>query len=100
MGMVTAASLVLADPDTVPVRRLGIDEHRYRSVRYFREPGGGWRRFEPWMSTIVDADTGQVLGVVHGRDSAGVGAWVAARSQAWRDRIEVVAIDPSAAFRR
>lgn len=32
MGMVTAASLVLADPDTVAVRRLGIDEHRYRSV--------------------------------------------------------------------
>jgi len=104
MGMVNAAALVLADPDTVPVRRLGVDEHRYRSVRYFREPDGAtgyrWRRFEPWMSTIVDADTGRVLGVVDGRDSAGVSAWLAARSQTWRDRIEVVAIDPSAAFRR
>src|SRR5512135_19686 len=62
MGMVTAASLVLADPDTVAVRRLGIDEHRYRSVRFYREPDGPWRRFEPWMSTLVDADTGRVLG--------------------------------------
>jgi transposase len=52
------------------------------------------------MTTLVDADTGRVLGVVDGRDSAGVGAWLAARSQAWRDTVEVVAIDPSAAFRR
>lgn len=100
MGMVTAASLVLADPDTVAVRRLGIDEHRYRSVRFYREPDGPWRRFEPWMSTLVDADTGRVLGVVDGRDSAGIGRWLAARSPTWRERIEVVAVDPSAAFRR
>jgi transposase len=99
-GLVTAAALLLTDPDTVAVRRLGIDEHRYRSVRYYREPDGSWRRFEPWMSTVVDADTGQVLGVVDGRDTASVGGWLAARSQAWKDRIEVVAIDPSAAFRR
>jgi transposase len=100
MGLVNAAAVLLADPDTVHVRRLGIDEHRYRSVRFYREPGGTWQRFEPWMSTIVDADTGRVLGVVDGRDSAGVGAWLTASSSAWRDAIEVVAIDPSAAFRR
>jgi transposase len=52
------------------------------------------------MTTVVDADTGRVLGVVDGRDSAGVGAWLAARSAAWRAAVEVVAIDPSAAFRR
>ena len=97
---VNAAADRLTDPDTVRIRRLGIDEHRYRQVRFFRDPAGGWRRYEPWMSTLVDADTGRVLGVVDGRDSAGVGAWLAARSQAWRDTVEVVAIDPSAAFRR
>ena len=97
---VLAAAVLLTDPDTVPVRRLGIDEHRYRSVRFYRDTTGAWRRFEPWMTTIVDADTGRVLGVVDGRDSAGVGTWLATRSQAWRDRVEVVAIDPSAAFRR
>jgi transposase len=97
---VTAAAEELTDPDTVPVRRLGIDEHRYRRVRFFRDPDGEWRRYEPWMTTFVDADTGRVLGVVDGRDSAGVGAWLAARGPAWRAGVEVVAIDPSAAFRR
>jgi transposase len=98
-SMLTAAADLIGDPDQHPVRRLGVDEHRYRSVRFFREPDGGWRRYEPWMTTLVDADTGRVLGVVDGRDSAGVGAWLAARSAAWRHAVEVVAIDPSAAFR-
>ncbi|HEX6758560.1 MAG TPA: transposase, partial [Propionibacteriaceae bacterium] len=66
----------------------------------FRDDQGGWRRVEPWMSTIVNADCAQVLGIVHGRDSAAVGVWLAERSRAWRDRIEVVAIDPSAAFKK
>ncbi len=54
---VNAAADALTDPDTVGVRRLGIDKHRYRSVRFFREPAGGWRRYEPWVTTLVDADT-------------------------------------------
>lgn len=99
-SMISAAADLLTDPDDVLVRRLGVDEHRYRSVRFFREPDGAWRRYEPWMTTLVDTDTGRVLGVVDGRDSAGVGGWLAARSQAWRDAVEVVAIDPSAAFRK
>ncbi|NMM35507.1 MAG: transposase [Phycicoccus sp.] len=52
------------------------------------------------MSTIVDVTTGQVLGIVDGRGSAGVGAWLAARPAAWLGQVEVVAIDPSAAFRK
>ncbi|MGR0162301.1 hypothetical protein [Paenarthrobacter nitroguajacolicus] len=28
-----------------------------------------WTRFEPWMTTIVDLDTGQILGMVDGRDA-------------------------------
>ena len=95
-----AAAVLLPDVDALMVGRLGIDEHRYRSVRFYRDQAGSWRRYEPWMSTIVDLATGQVLGVVDGRDSAGVGAWLKARPQAWRDCIEVVAIDPSAAFRK
>jgi transposase len=56
---VNAAAGLLADLDVVPVRRLGIDEHRYRSVRWFRDHAtSSWRRFEPWMSTFVDAETG------------------------------------------
>ena len=100
-SMVNAAAVLLPNVDELHVRRLGIDEHRYRRVRWFRDPdGGGWRRVEPWMSIIVNADCGQVLGIVDGRDSAAVGGWLRERSAVWRNRIEVVAIDPSAAFKR
>jgi len=100
-SVLRAAAVRLPDVDQLVVRRLGIDEHRYRSVRFFRDPtGGGWRRFEPWMSTFVDADTGRVLGVVDGRNSAAIGAWLAGRSTGWKEAVEVVAIDPSAPFRK
>jgi len=52
-------------------------------VRFYRTETGSWARYEPWMSTIVDVTTGQVLAVVDGRGSAGVGAWLAARPLAW-----------------
>jgi len=99
-SMLSAAADLIGDPDDTVVHHLGVDEHRYRSVRYFRDEHGGWRRYEPWMTTLVDTGTGRVLGVVDGRDSAGVGDWLAARTAAWRDAVEVVAIDPSAAFRK
>jgi transposase len=95
------AVLTLPNVDELAPRMLGIDEHRYRSVRFFQDPSTkAWTRFEPWMSTIVDLDTGQVLGIVDGRDSAGVGDWLKARPLAWRLGVQVVAIDPSAAFRK
>ncbi|WP_245934429.1 transposase [Arthrobacter psychrolactophilus] len=52
------------------------------------------------MTTIVDLDTGQVLGVVDGRDHTGVGAWLIQRPLGWRLGVHAVAIDPSAAFRK
>lgn len=96
-----ACFLTLPDVDQLSPRMLGIDEHRFRSVRYFQDPESkAWTRFEPWMTTIVDLDTGQVLGVVDGRDHKGVGDWLFARPLAWRLAVQVVAIDPSAAFRK
>ncbi|UKA77320.1 ISL3 family transposase [Arthrobacter sp. FW306-07-I] len=99
---VTEAYLLkLPDVDQLSPRMLGIDEHRFRSVRYFQDPGTKtWTRLEPWMTTIVDLDTGQVLGVVDGRDHKGVGDWLFARPLEWRLAVQVVAIDPSAAFRK
>jgi transposase len=97
---INAAAVLLPDVDNLQVRRLGIDEHRYRAVRWFRDEAGGWRRVEPWMTTIVNADSGQILGIVDGRHSATVGGWLGQRSPAWRERIEIVAIDPSAAFKK
>jgi transposase len=81
------------------VAHLGIDEHRFRSVRWFKDDGGAWRRIEPWMTTFVDLDTGQVIDVVDGRDAAAVATWLAAQPRWWRRRVQVVAIDPSASFR-
>ncbi|MDQ0676096.1 transposase [Pseudarthrobacter siccitolerans] len=52
------------------------------------------------MTTIIDLDTGQVLGIVDGSDSEGVGEWLFARPPRWRLGVRVVAIDPSAAFRK
>jgi transposase len=99
---VTEACLLrLPDVDQLGPRMLGIHEHRFRSVRYFQDPSTrAWTRFEPWMTTIVDLDTGQVLGVVDGRDHKGVGDWLFARPLEWRLGVQVVAIDPSAAFRK
>lgn len=64
---------------------LGIDDHRFRSVRFFKITETNTRqRIEPWMTTIVDLDTGQILGVVDGRDHTGVGAWLIKRPLEWR----------------
>ncbi|MEV7638270.1 ISL3 family transposase [Pseudarthrobacter enclensis] len=96
-----ACLLKLPDVDKLSPRMLGIDEHRFRSVRYFQDTATkAWTRFEPWMTTIVDLDTGQVLGVVDGRDHTGVGEWLFARPLEWRLAVQVVAIDPSAALRK
>jgi len=100
-AVINTAAKAMANPDARPVRRLGIEEHRDRRVRFFRDPTTAkWCRYEPWMTTMVDLDTGVVLGVVDGRGSAGVRAWLQARSAAWLGGVQVVAIDPSAAFRK
>lgn len=40
-----SAALTLPDVDALAPRMLGIDEHRYRSVRYFRDPATkAWKR--------------------------------------------------------
>jgi transposase len=97
---VLAAVMTLPEVDDLGVGFLGIDEHRFRTVRWFRDPDtNAWRRVEPWMTTFVNLQTGQVIGIVDGRHSAAVTTWLDARSQAWRDRVEVVAMDPSATYR-
>ena len=94
-----SAAVTLPDADALAPRMLGIGKHRYRSVRFFRDPATkAWKRYESWMTTIVDLDTGQVLGIVDGRDTEGVGDRLFARPLQWRLGVQIVAIDPSAAF--
>jgi transposase len=82
------------------VRRLGIDEHRFRTVKFIRDPDTDRvTRLEPWSIMFTDLDTGAILDVVDGRRGATVTAWVKARPRWWRRRVELVAIDMSAEFR-
>jgi hypothetical protein len=53
------------------------------------------RCVQRWMSTIVNVDGGQVLGVVDGRNSAAVGAGWLSRARPGGSASRVVAIDPS-----
>jgi transposase len=96
------AERVLGEPEPTPL--LGIDETRFGRTRWIRDDGGRWVRVEGWETGFVDlrcprSDGGQgLLGQVDGRSAACVLRWLAARSPGFRDRIEVVALDPSAPY--
>ncbi len=95
------AALRLPDVDLLAPRMLGIDAHRYRSVPFFQDPARKvWTRYERWTITIVDLHTGQVRGIVDGRDHKGVGDWLFVRPLEWRLGLQIVPVDPSGAFRK
>lgn len=47
-----------------------------------------------YVTGMVDARTGRLLDVVENRTAAAVSTWLAARDDAWKQRIDTVAIDP------
>ncbi|MDQ2850217.1 MAG: ISL3 family transposase [Actinomycetota bacterium] len=94
-----AAHAALAAARPTLVYALGIDEHRFRTVRWYQDDHQKWQRIEPWMTTLTDLSTGRVIGIVDGRDSAAVQSWLKAQPRWWRHRVRVVAIDPSSSFR-
>ena len=97
-ALIAAATAWFPEPE--PTRVLGIDETRARSVRWVLEEAG-WRRSNPWMTSFVNADTsapGALLGLVPGRSGACVVDWLGEQSQAFREGIELVVIDPSAPY--
>ena len=67
--------------------RLGIDETRF-----------WWR--EPWLTGLVDLDSGELVDVICGRTGAAVGGWLDALDHTQRARIDVVVTDPHAGYRR
>lgn len=77
-----------------PAADAGHRRTRFRSVRFFNDPQANqWKRYEPWMTTIVDLNTGQVLGIVDGRDSRGVGTNRLWRTvNRWWKEIEVLIV--------
>ena len=94
--LVAAASELTVEPE--PTAVLGIDETRARSVRWLLAEAG-WRRSDPWMTSIVDLAVGSrqgILGLAPGRSGACVEGWLSLQSSAFRHAVQVVAIDPSA----
>lgn len=100
MRLLTSTIDLTRAVDTRHVRHLGVDEHRFRTVRYLRDPDTtAVTRVEPWSILFTDLDTGALLDVVDGRRGRTVTTWLAARPRWWRRRIELVAIDMSSEFR-
>jgi transposase len=78
------------------VRVLGVDEHVWRHTR----------RGDKYVTVVIDLTpirdgTGpaRLLDMVEGRSKAVFKTWLAARPQAWRDRVEVVAMDGFSGFK-
>ena len=98
-ALVVAATRWLPEPE--PTSRLGIDETRFRSVRWILD-GITWKRSDPWLTSFVDCSR-RWAGI-----AAGVGSWphrrlragVAGRADPRRSgtTIEIVVIDPSAPY--
>ena len=94
------AAAVLGEPEPTPV--LGIDETRFGSPRWVRdEQTCAWQRTDPWQTGFVDLASGQgLLGQTTGRTSSVVIEWLLTRSEGWRQRVDVVVIDPHAGYRK
>ena len=97
-ALIAAAERWLPEPE--PTSRLGIDETRFRSVRWWLD-GIIWKRSDPWLTSFVDCSSdgpGSLLGLAPGRSGGCVKDWLAAQSEAFRMQIDIVVIDPSAPY--
>ena len=89
--------VLIADPTRFDgVRVLGVDEHVWRHTR----------KGDKYVTVIIDLtpirdDTGpaRLLDMVEGRSKQAFKTWLASRPKAWRDQIEVVAMDGFTGFK-
>lgn len=89
------ADPVLAQPPA-PVAHLGIDEHRRGRPRFTVDEDTGEYVLlaDRWHTCFFDLSGGQgLLGQVEGRTADDAAYWLAQCSPAWRDAVQVVAID-------
>ncbi|GAA1877053.1 hypothetical protein GCM10009715_24770 [Paeniglutamicibacter psychrophenolicus] len=81
------------------VRRIGVDELRFRRVRFVLGTTGKMMRVEPRSIVFTDLDTGTILDIVDGRRGKAVTSWMSQRPDSWKRNIEFVAMGMSAEFR-
>jgi transposase len=89
----TTALLLTAGPARLDgVRVLGVDEHKWAHTRTAQADG-----FVTVITDLTDVVAGhgpaRLLDVVPGRSAAAMTGWLAARDQAFRDQVEIVAMD-------
>lgn len=80
-AIATEARRVIALRPKTPPRRLGIDETRF------------WWKV-PWLTGLVDLDTGELFEAIVGRSSKTVTDWLKTLSPADQASITVVVCDP------
>ena len=100
-GAFAARADALLDVQPAPVAHLGIDEHRRGRPRWERdeETGQYVQLADRWHVNFCDLSGEQgLLGQVEGRTADDAAYWLLQAPPAWRDRIEVVAIDMCAVF--
>jgi transposase len=95
-----AADQVL-DDSPAPVAHLGIDEHRRGRPRWRKDADTGEtvQLADRWHVCFYDLDGNQgLLGQVEGRTADDTAYWLAGATPAWRDAVQVVAIDMCTIF--
>jgi transposase len=91
-AVVIIGEQLIDHPDRIgDVTALGLDETLFARFGRFRT--------QTWSTQIVDVRRGQLLDVVPGRSALEPCRWLAARPQAWLDRIEWATLDLSASYR-
>ncbi|HEY6492763.1 MAG TPA: ISL3 family transposase [Trebonia sp.] len=91
----------ILEEEPAPVAHLGIDEHRRGRPRWRKDTDTGEtvQLADRWHVCFYDLDGNHgLLGQVEGRTSDDTAYWLAGTTPAWRDAVEVVAIDMCAIF--
>ena len=84
------------DAPHAPVAHLGIDEHRRGRPRWRQDTGSGEyvQLADRWHTCFYDLSGNQgMLGQAEGRTADDAAYWLAGATPAWRDAVQVVAID-------
>jgi transposase len=87
--------------EPAPVAHLGIDEHRRGRPRWRKDTDSGEyvQLADRWHVCFYDLDGNQgLLGQVEGRTADDTAYWLAGATPAWRDAVQVVAIDMCTIF--
>jgi transposase len=86
----------MLDEEPAPVAHLGIDEHRRGRPRWRRDTDSGEyvQLADRWHTCFYDLSGRQgMLGQAEGRTADDAAYWLAGATPAWRDAVQVVAID-------